>query len=113
MPFSIGKYSGITNVISHIYVKIKIDSYDSLPLEKTLLFHVIILIKSVFNKDKNKYYYNIFWEKGSSELSKNNDNEFFIDNKCCINIEITFLKELMLIKQVHQKSVIFATIGIF
>ena len=28
-------------------------------------------------------------------------------------IELTLLKELMLIKQVHQKSVIFATIGIF
>ena len=26
-------------------------------------------------------------------------------------IELTFLNELMLIKQVHQKSVIFATIG--
>ena len=28
-------------------------------------------------------------------------------------MELTFLKELMLIKQVHQKSVIFITIGIF
>ena len=28
-------------------------------------------------------------------------------------IEITFLKKLMLIKQVHQNSVIFVTIGIF
>ena len=27
--------------------------------------------------------------------------------------ELTFLKELMLIKQVHQKSMIFVTIGIF
>ena len=27
-------------------------------------------------------------------------------------IELTFLKELMLIKQVHQKSVIFVTISI-
>ena len=27
-------------------------------------------------------------------------------------IELMFLKELMLIKQVHQKSVIFVTIGI-
>ena len=29
-----------------------------------------------------------------------------------ISIELTFLKELMLIKQVHQKCVIFLTIGI-
>ena len=28
-------------------------------------------------------------------------------------IEVTFLKELMLIKQAHQKSVIFVTIDIF
>ena len=27
-------------------------------------------------------------------------------------IELTFLKELMLIEQVHQKSVMFVTIGI-
>ena len=34
-------------------------------------FHnVIILIKSVFNKDKNNYYYNIFLEKASYELPK-------------------------------------------
>ena len=28
-------------------------------------------------------------------------------------IELKFLKELMLIKQVHQKNLIFITIGIF
>ena len=33
--------------------------------------------------------------------------------KCYISIELTFLKELMLIRQVNQVSVIFATIGIF
>ena len=36
----------ITYVISHNYAKIEVDSYDSLPLEKTMAFHnVIILIK--------------------------------------------------------------------
>ena len=39
------------------------------------LHNVIILIKSVFNKEKNKCYYNIFLEKGLYQLSKNNDNE--------------------------------------
>ena len=33
--------------------------------------------------------------------------------KCYISIELTFLKEAILTKQVHQKSVIFVTIGIF
>ena len=60
------KESGITYVISHNYVEIKIDSYDSLPLQKTLTLHnVIILIQSVFNKDRNNYYYNIFLDKCS------------------------------------------------
>ena len=45
-------------------------------LEKKLTFHnVIMLLKSVFNKDKNNYYYNIFLEKGSYKLPKNNDNK--------------------------------------
>ena len=47
--YLIGVKSGITYVISHNYAKIKVDSYDSLPPEKTLALHnVIILIKSVF-----------------------------------------------------------------
>ena len=41
--------SGITYPFSHNYARTKADSYDSLPLEKTLTFHnVIILIKSAF-----------------------------------------------------------------
>ena len=37
-----------------------------------MTFHnLIILIKSVFNKDKNNYYCNIFLEKASHELSQN------------------------------------------
>ena len=35
-------------------------------------FHdAVILITSVFNEDKNNYYYNIFLEKASYELPKN------------------------------------------
>ena len=56
-------------IISHNYAKIKVDSYNSLPLEETKNFHdVIILIKSVFIKDKNNYYYNISLQKASHEL---------------------------------------------
>ena len=63
---------GITDVISHNYAKIKVDSYNSVPLEKTMTFHnVVILIKAVFDKDRNNYYYNIFLEKASNELPKN------------------------------------------
>ena len=58
------------SVISYNYVKIKVDSYGSLPLEKAIkLFHnVIILIKLVYNKDKNNYYCSIFLEKASHQL---------------------------------------------
>ena len=36
----------------------------------------------------------------------------FLNYKCYISIELMFLKDLMLIKQEHQKSVIFVTTGI-
>ena len=63
--------SGITYIISHNYATIKVDSYHSLPLEKTITLHnVIILVKSVWNKDKNNYCYNIFFKKTSYELPK-------------------------------------------
>ena len=63
--------SGITYIFSHYFVKIKVDSYDSLPIEKILTLHnVIIHIKSVLNKDKNHYYYKIFLEKCSYQLAK-------------------------------------------
>ena len=53
----------ITYFISHNYATIKIDSNNSLPLEKTLtLLNVTILVKSVFNKHQNHCYYNIFLE---------------------------------------------------
>ena len=46
--------SGVTDIINLNFAKIRIDSYDSLPIEKILTFHnVIILIKSVVNKNKN------------------------------------------------------------
>ena len=43
---------------SHYYAKIKVDSYESLFIEKRFTLHnVIILIKSVLNKVKSHYYY--------------------------------------------------------
>ena len=47
---------GITYVISYNYAKIKVDSCDSFPLEKTLIFHDVIIL--IMSKDKNIYYYN-------------------------------------------------------
>ena len=53
----IGLKRSITYVISHNYAKIKVDSCESLPVEKTVTFcNVIVLNKSVVNKVKNNYY---------------------------------------------------------
>ena len=39
-------------------MKIKVDSFDSLPIGETLTFHnVIILINSILNKYQIHYYY--------------------------------------------------------
>ena len=54
----------IAYAFSHSYARIKIDSYDSLSLRKSMTLHkVIILIKSVLDKDQNHYFYNMFLEK--------------------------------------------------
>ena len=69
--YVIGLKIGITYVFSNNFAEMKIQSNDDLPLEETLNLHnVIILIKSVFNKDQNHYYYNSFLEKCSYQLAK-------------------------------------------
>ena len=66
IKYLIREKSGITNSINHNFEEIRIDSYNSLHIEKILTFHnVIILIKSIVNNNKNEYYYNIFLRKGS------------------------------------------------
>ena len=62
----------IRNLISN--TNIKVDSYHSLPLEKTFTFYNnIIPIKLVSNKDKNNCYYNMYLEKDSYQWSQDND----------------------------------------
>ena len=63
----ISEKCGITDSINHNtsidFARIRIDSYDSLPIKKILTLHnAIILIKSTH---KNNYCYNIFLEKSS------------------------------------------------
>ena len=60
--------------MNHNFARIRIDSYSSLPIEKILTFHnVIILIKPIINENKNHHYYTIFLEKGSyKEKSQHN-----------------------------------------
>ena len=50
--------------VNHNFARIRIDSYNFLPIEKILTFHnIMILIKSVVNRNKNNYYFNTFLEK--------------------------------------------------
>ena len=72
--YLISKKSGITDSSNHNFAKIRFDSHISLPVEKILTFHnAVMLIKSVFNKNKNHYYYNIFLEKGLYEDKSNTE----------------------------------------
>ena len=52
IKYLISEKSGITDSINHNFGRIRIDSYNSLPIEKILTFLVVILIKSVVNKNK-------------------------------------------------------------
>ena len=55
IKYIISEKSGTTYIIGHKCAKIKVDSYDSLPLENAMNVHdVSVLIKSVFNKHKSK-----------------------------------------------------------
>ena len=66
--------NGVKNNINHNFAKIRIDSYKSLPTEKILTFHnVIIIIRPVVNKNKNECNYNIFLEKGSYKDKTNRE----------------------------------------
>ena len=65
MRYLIIKKSGITDSVNHDFARIRINSYNYLPIDKILTIHnVIILTKSVVNKNENNCYYNIFLEKG-------------------------------------------------
>ena len=52
--YLISEKSGITDSINHNFGRIRIDSYNSLPMEKIYTFHnVIILIKTVVIENKS------------------------------------------------------------
>ena len=54
IKYLISKKGYVTISINHNFARIRIDSYNSLPIESTLTIHnIIILIKSVVNKNQN------------------------------------------------------------
>ena len=71
MIYLIGLKTSITYILCYYFSKIKVGPYDSLSIEKTLPLHnLILLIRSVLNKDKNHYCYKIFLEKCLNHLIK-------------------------------------------
>ena len=82
-------------------MKIKFNSDDDLPLNKSLRFHAMaIIIRSVF-EEGGKLYPQAFLDDNLYELYK-----------CYSTKKNMFQKELILIKQVYQKTVCFVIIGI-
>ena len=83
-------------------MKIEFNSDDNLPLHKLLKLHYLTIIaRSVFQVE-NKYYPQVsldeyFYELGMLEYDR---------------IDVT-VKELMVMKQMHQKNVIFVIIDTF
>ena len=60
--FLITLTSNFSDVYSHKYTNIKISSGDDLPLAKTNMHNLVILIKIVFNKNYNHHYYYVILE---------------------------------------------------
>ena len=85
-------------------MKIKFDADDNLPLNKTIEIHnMTIALRAITYENKNIIH----------KFSRMNACIYYEYYKNVILIELTFLKELMLIKQANQKSAMFVTIGIF
>ena len=88
--YLISEKSGITDIINHNFARIRIDSYNSLPIEKIVTFdNIIILIKSVLNVNKNECSYNIipgigpYKDKSNTQYFKMN---VFVYYTCYISI---------------------------
>ena len=83
------------------HMKIKFDSDGNLPSNKTIEIPIVAIVVWAIFHGNNKYYPQVTLYECLYKIWK-----------WYVMIELKFLKELMLIKQVHQKSVMFVTIGI-
>ena len=82
-------------------MKIKCNSDDDLPLNKTLeMCNMIVVVRAVFHEN-NKYYPQAFLMN------------VYVSYKRYMLIELTFERKIMLIKQMNKKSAIFFIVGIF
>ena len=86
----IGSITKNSNDYDEKYMKIKFDSDDKLPLNKTIEIHSMILVVRAVFHENNKHYPQVFLDECLYKLQK-----------LCIMIQLMFLKELILLKQVH------------
>ena len=93
-------------------MKIKFNSDDDLPLNKPLKFHAMTkIIRSVF-EENGKLYPRVFLDDTLYKLRIKKIR--YVSKKTLVtsDVELIFQKELMLMKQVHQRNAIFVTIDI-
>ena len=83
------------------HMKNKFDSDGNLPSNKTIEIPIVTIVVWAIFHGNNKYYPQVTLYECPYKVWK-----------WYVMIELKFLKELMLIKQVHQKSVMLVTIGI-
>ena len=83
-------------------MKVKFNSDDDLPLNKSLKLHAMTIITRSVSEEDGEIYPQFFLDDTLYELVQ----------KRYSTKKLMFQKELMLIKQVCQKTVCFVTIGI-
>ena len=87
------------------FIKIKLNTDYKLLLNKTIEILGMIMVVRAACHENSKYYPQVFLDECLYKL-QNNIKMLHFDRT-------DVLSELMLLKQVRQKSVIFVTIGIF
>ena len=86
-------------------MKIKSNIDDNLPLNKPLKLHLLtIIVRCIFEED-SKFFPQLYLDDCLSYVLQ-------ATYKCYNTIGLIFQKKLILTKQMHQKIVIFVTIGI-
>ena len=82
------------------YIKTSIQMINYLQIKTIQIVVMVIFVRDTFYEN-DKYYSQVFLDECLYKIQK-----------CYVTIELTFQRELISIKQVHPKSVIFVIIGI-
>ena len=89
-------------IMTKTILKLNLIPDHNLPLSKRIEIPVITIVARATFYENNKYYPQVSLDECLYKIQK-----------CYIMIKLMFWKEVMLVKQVHQGSLIFVTISIF